>query len=130
MAATSRYDIEGGLFNIQAKQLLQFRQKRQAQQERQQIIDRMYANVVAIDAGAQPDPDEVIREPIDPATANEMSLQSDDVTCAFLRLANLPTCPLDRLSRYEATLWRQACQIIFTLQSLGRRRPWERLRSR
>jgi hypothetical protein len=26
----------------------------------------------------------------------------------FLRLANLPNFPLDRLSRYEAMLWRQA----------------------
>jgi hypothetical protein len=32
-----------------------------------------------------------------------------------------PTYPLDRLSRYEATLWRQACQILFTLRYLDRR---------
>ena len=38
--------------------------------------------------------------------------------------------PLDRLSRYEATLWRQACQILFTLQYLHRRKPWERIRIR
>jgi hypothetical protein len=31
----------------------------------------------------------------------------------FLRLANLPNYALDRLSRYEATLWRQAGQILF-----------------
>jgi hypothetical protein len=31
------------------------------------------------------------------------------------------------LSRYEAALWRQACQILFTLQCLSRRRPWGRL---
>ena len=43
---------------------------------------------------------------------------SDDLTRSFVRLTNLPTCPLDRLSRYEATLWRQACQILFTLQCL------------
>jgi hypothetical protein len=36
--------IESGLFKIQAKQLLQFRQRRQAYQERQRIIDRMYRN--------------------------------------------------------------------------------------
>ena len=54
--------------------------------------------------------------------------QSDDLTRSFVRLTNLPTYPLDRLSRYEATLWRQACQILFTLRCLNRRRPWERLR--
>ena len=42
----------------------------------------------------------------------------DDLTRAFVRLSNLPTCPLDRLSRYEATPWRQACQVLFTLQCL------------
>ena len=36
----------------------------------------------------------------------------------FLRLANLPNFALDRLSRYEATLWRQVGQIMFTLDAL------------
>ena len=44
----------------------------------------------------------------------------------FLRLANLPSCPLDRLSRYEAVLWRQAGQILFALDALDRRKPQER----
>ena len=49
--------------------------------------------------------------------------QSDDLTRSFVRLSNLPTYPLDRLSRYEATLWRQACQILFTLRCLALRKP-------
>jgi hypothetical protein len=53
--------------------------------------------------------------------------QFDEVTRDFVRLSNLPTYPLDRLSRYEATLWRQACQILFTLLYLDQRKPWERL---
>ena len=56
--------------------------------------------------------------------------QSDDLTRAFVRLTDLPNYPLDRLSRYEATLWRQACQILFTLQCLDRRKPWQRLKLR
>jgi hypothetical protein len=40
----------------------------------------------------------------------------------FLRLAALPTFALDRLSRYEYLLWRQARQIVFTLESLRRRK--------
>ena len=35
----------------------------------------------------------------------------------FLRLANLPNYALDRLSRYEATLWRQAGQFCLHLMS-------------
>ena len=53
----------------------------------------------------------------------------------YLRLVNLPSYPLDRLSRYEAILWRQAGQILFALDALDRRklqyrrrrfRDWER----
>jgi hypothetical protein len=40
----------------------------------------------------------------------------------FRRLTDLPTFPLDRLSRYEHLLWRQARQLIFTLERLRRRR--------
>jgi hypothetical protein len=39
----------------------------------------------------------------------------------FLRLANLPNLALDRLSRYEATLWRQAGRILRALAALDRR---------
>ena len=49
-----------------------------------------------------------------------------DLARCFLRLANLPSYPLDRLSRYEATLWRQAGQILFALDALDRRKPQER----
>jgi hypothetical protein len=44
----------------------------------------------------------------------------------FLRLANLPNFATDRLSRYEATLWRQAVRILFALEVLDRRKPQER----
>ena len=43
--------------------------------------------------------------------------------------ANLPNFALDRLSRYEATLWRQAGRILFVLEALDRRKPQERRRS-
>jgi hypothetical protein len=39
----------------------------------------------------------------------------------FLRLANLPNFALDRLSRYEAALWRQVSQALFALDVLDRR---------
>ena len=37
-------------------------------------------------------------------------------------VAALPLFALDRLSRYEHLLWRQARQIVFTLESLRRRK--------
>jgi len=47
---------------------------------------------------------------------------SEDIANSYLRLVALPTFPLDRLNRYEHILWRQARQIVFTLESLRRRR--------
>ena len=44
----------------------------------------------------------------------------------FLRLAELPTFPLDRLSRYEHLLWRQARQLVITIESLRRHRQQPR----
>ncbi|MGC1561240.1 MAG: hypothetical protein WA820_15515, partial [Bradyrhizobium sp.] len=122
--------IESGLFKIQAKHLLQFRQRRQADQKRQEIIDGVYRNALVTDM--QQDNDETSGGTLDPGppSTGERANLFDDLTRAFVRLSNLPTCPLDRLSRYEATLWRQACQILFTLQCLDRRKPWERRRLR
>jgi hypothetical protein len=121
--------IESGLFKIQAKHLLQFRQGRQAHQERPKIIDSIHQNAVVTEEDLRPD----LHEPmsaLDPrgAVGVEPADPSDDLTRAFVRLSNLPTCPLDRLSRYEAALWRQACQILFTLQCLDRRKVWGKIR--
>lgn len=59
----------------------------------------------------------------DAASQNELSSYTNkDIGDCFLRLAALPTFPLDRLSRYEHLLWRQARQIVFTLESLRRRK--------
>jgi hypothetical protein len=45
----------------------------------------------------------------------------EDLAKAFIRLTAHGTFPLDRLSRYEHMLWRQARQLVFTLESLRRR---------
>ena len=59
----------------------------------------------------------------DAAEANALSSDSKkDIADCFLRLADLPNSPLDRLNRYEYMLWRQARQIVFTLESLRRRK--------
>src|SRR5215470_13710748 len=49
--------IESGLFKIQAKHLLQFRQRRQAHQEPLKVIDRAYRNVMASEPDMHPDGD-------------------------------------------------------------------------
>jgi hypothetical protein len=44
----------------------------------------------------------------------------------FLRVVRLEDGAFDRLSRYEAVLWRQVGQTLFTLECLERRKPQER----
>jgi hypothetical protein len=51
-----------------------------------------------------------------------------DLARCFLRLADLPNFAIDRLSRYEAALWRQVAQVLFALDGLDRRKPQERRR--
>ena len=118
--------IETGLFEIQARQLLQFRQRRQAQKDRQKMVEALCRDTISLDAGAQ------LQEHNNSGVEGSVSATvsggaSDEITCAFLRLANLSSYPLDRLSRYEATLWRQTCQILFALQFLERRKFWGRM---
>ena len=67
--------------------------------KRQEIIDSMYQDVVAAEDNM---------EKADENTGSQPILKLIDQW--FVRLTNLPTYPLDRLSRYEAKLWRQAYQ--------------------
>jgi hypothetical protein len=123
--------IETGLFRNQVKHLLQFRQRRQAHRDRQKIIDELHGNADASGNDLRPDQNDLARS-IDAGAPSPDALadQTNDLTNAFVRLSNLPTYPLDRLSRYEAALWRQACQILFALQCLDRRKPWEIMKLR
>jgi len=102
--------IETGLFQMKARELLRFRGAREDANHHekgpQDSIDDFKPDQHAVDSDRR----------------------LDNVTNAFLRLNELPTSPLDRLSRYEAALWRQACQIKFTLECLGARVPRRRLR--
>jgi hypothetical protein len=111
-----------GLFKIEAKQLLQFRRRREAHEERELIDDRCRFAIVSQDDSLQ----KKASADLNRGSPSEPTDQMDDLTRSFVHLSNLPTYPLDRLSRYEAALWRQACQILFTLQSIKRRRSWER----
>ena len=122
--------IESGLFKIQARHLLQFRQRRQVHQDRQKIIDSMYRDAAAMEDRPQQDLEEPSRETTGSISTAEPADQFDDLTRAFIRLSNLPSYPLDRLSRYEATLWRQLRQILVALRRLEQPGPWERPRLR
>jgi hypothetical protein len=58
----------------------------------------------------------------DIAAGNDLDCDvKNEIGNRFTRLAELPTYPLDRLCRYEHLLWRQARQLVITLESLRRR---------
>src|SRR5436190_10077027 len=113
--------MESGLFDIQARQLLEFRRKRDAQQN----LVRRFFPPTDLNEGVGSDSPHISQAAISGPNADTCS---PDLAQCFLRLANLPSYPLDRLSRYEAALWRQAGHTIFALHALHRRRLWERPR--
>ncbi len=119
--------METGLFEIQADHLIGFRQARQVNTASRDAVyalfgradpasfdQRSHGITDGIEAITNPGPVEPAIEP------------NTDLARCFLRLANLPNFALDRLSRYEATLWRQAGRILFALDALDRRKPQER----
>jgi hypothetical protein len=63
-----------------------------------------------------------------PDSRNKAAAPAVEFARCFMRLANLPNFALDRLSRYETNLWRQAGRILYALEMLDRRKPQERTR--
>jgi hypothetical protein len=123
--------METGLFEIQANHLKEFRQARQALPASRDVIHKLFEQVDTLSHHRNPasrdfaSATEAVPKlnPIGPALDPAVEL-----TRCFLRLANLPNFALDRLSRYEAALWRQSRQILLALDALDRRKPQERTR--
>ena len=121
--------IETGLFEIQADHLSGFRRARQTNSASRELVYSLFGRIQSIDFNGGPASDR-IAEGIEAAPSSEPKSGDPTVELArcFLRLANLPNFALDRLSRYEATLWRQVGRILFALDALDRRKPQERRR--
>jgi hypothetical protein len=125
--------METGIFEIQANHLSEFRRARKERSASREIIYAMFGLTGSV--GADRDPTSLGDANI-PGTTTVSNLHAcesvvdpaADLARCFLRLANLPNYALDRLSRYEATLWRQVGQILFALEHLDRRKPQERKR--
>jgi hypothetical protein len=114
--------METGLFEIQAHYQNGFRQTRHLMFGRADSdnYDRDLALPGIMNQTAMPSSES---KSVGPALGTTIELAR-----CFLRLANLPNLALDRLSRYEATLWRQAGRILYALDALDRRKPQERRR--
>ena len=119
--------METGLFEIQADYLREFEQHRQTPTKRQEVIYARFARADSVDADPDPASHGVTNgTKARPSSGPKSVDPASDLARCFLRLADLPSYPLDRLSRYEAILWRQAGQILFALDALDRRKPQER----
>jgi len=117
--------METGLFEIQAEHLREFRQVRHVGTDSPGIDDTMSQRVQPHGCDRSEDSYPITNGTQPLRAAPDPDGQADLARC-FLRLANLPSCALDRLSRYEAILWRQAGQILFALDALDRRKPQDR----
>jgi hypothetical protein len=122
--------METGLFEIQADHLAELKQPAQIGPASREVVYALFGRAETVSVDRDPASHRILNEtqavshsvpqsvepPVDPTA---------DLARCFLRLANLPNYALDRLSRYEATLWRQAGQILFALDVLDRRKPWD-----
>jgi hypothetical protein len=119
--------METGLFEIQAEHLRDYRQNRKLLPDSDDVIHAVFRRANHVDAHAASH--NAVRD-IETVPDFGMNVDASNVEFArcFLRLANLPNFALDRLSRYEATLWRQAGRILYALETLDHRKPQERTR--
>jgi hypothetical protein len=116
--------METGLFEIQADHLVGLNEPRQVPPGSREVIYTLFGRAESGSSDTHPTSHDSAYETGDVPG----SIPTTELARCFLRLANLPNYALDRLSRYEATLWRQAGQILFALDVLDRRKPWDRRR--
>jgi hypothetical protein len=117
--------IETGLFEIQANHLSDFRKTHQTWPASREIVYALFSANSDWQAASQGAANATETRPLTPAQG-QIAPDVELARC-FLRLCNLPNFAFDRLSRYEAALWRQAGQILFALDNLDRRKPQERM---
>jgi len=121
--------IETGLFEIQADHLSDFRKTHQISPASREIVYALFNANSDRQAASHGVANTTETSPASGLPSAQGQITPDvQLARCFLRLCNLPNYALDRLSRYEATLWRQAGQIVFALDNLDRCKPHERMR--
>jgi len=110
--------IETGLFEMEAEHLSEPKQGRQVSEASREVVRALFAPDVSVSS--------LDDLPACAAKAKPSADPAAELTRCYLGLADMPNFALDRLSRYEATLWRQVGQVLFTLDALHRRKPQER----
>ena len=121
--------IEGGLLSIHAE-IMQDRHGQPESAHRPEIpmADALIRWLGASRNSSDRNNPHEIRQAANPEPANgrdgedDFEISASDhwdkqqaITKSFLRLANLACQPLERIGRYEASLWRQFVQVLFSL---------------
>ena len=126
--------IETGLFEIQAEFLLGPRQdcsRGPGQPGTLQTPTQANGHKIAPGSNGRDDPPGTNQEPLS-TTSTRPPLtpwsKSRAIAQCFLRISNLDPTLLDRVGSYEARLWRQAAQAIWTLEAM--RQPLPPMRQR
>jgi len=122
--------IETGLFEIQGELLLARRHDSSCKEPGAlQTSPRTNGHGKAAGSNGAQEPPASDQEPVSPSMRPPLEPCSKPRTIAqrFLRLSKLDPALLDRVGSYEARLWRQAAQTIWTLDAM-KRPPARRLR--
>jgi len=121
--------IETGLFEIQANHLTEVGPHSPLRPASREVVYALFRRADAVDvdpaAGGMTNVSEEVGN-LGPKSVVTDVPHTVELARCFLRLANLPNCALDRLSRYEAILWRQVRQTLLALDALDHRKPQER----
>ena len=120
--------IETGLFEIQGELLLARRQdlsRGSNQPSMQPISTPMNGHSKGPCSNGRHDLQDSDQKPLSASmhAPLERCLKSRAIAQCFLRLSNLDPTLLDCVGRYEARLWRQAAQTIWTLHAMRRPQP-------
>jgi len=122
--------IETGLFEIQTNSLTEVNRASQFHPASREVVYALFqrADVGRVSTERVTHANDAHPRCSGPKSVELAAHHTVKLARCFLRLANLPNYALDRLSRYEATLWRQVRQTLFALDALDRRKPQERAR--
>jgi hypothetical protein len=120
--------IETGLFDFQAEFLLAHRQdpsRGPGHPATLQALAQSNGHKIAPGANRRDDPPTSTQEPLSTLMRPPLapSSKSSAIAQYFLRLSKLDPGLLDRLGSYEARLWRQAAQTIWTLEVMREPSP-------
>ena len=123
--------IETGLFEIQGELLLAARQAPSHGPSQQGMLPTPTQVNGYSKAPGSNGPPATDQELLSRSIRPPLGSNSRTIAQCFLRLSNLDSTLLDRVGSYEARLWRQAAQTIWTLDAMRRpqvppRRPFRK----